>query len=199
MSRRGYTPSTATPGGLANGFFITEYNNAGVLRNLIGISPATDAITVGDTNAGGQLSIICNSTIALTSNLGNINFTVAAGNNFNFSGGILNVNRGMTLRTEAVTTAAFTCDSAGFSGILLCRRVGAIAITLPTNTQGRLLYIVDAGGNATANNITVTPAAGTISGGANYVININRAGIVLCGDATNTDWVVLAVYNGTAV
>lgn len=102
------------------------------------------------------------------------------------------------LRVQAATTATFAAD--GSTDVVICRRVGTIAVTLPTPVAtGRRVIVTDAGGNASTNNITITPASGTISGGASYVLNLNHASVTLVWDATNTDWIVVAAYNGTAV
>jgi len=48
---------------------------------------------------------------------------------------------------------------------------GAVAVTLPPNPPtGMVVEVIDGTGDASGNNITVTPAAGTVNGGANMVI-----------------------------
>ena len=60
-----------------------------------------------------------------------------------------------------------------------------------------MVAATDSGALAGTNNITLTPASGTINGAATYVININKASVVLVGDGTN--WFVWASYNGTVI
>jgi hypothetical protein len=58
---------------------------------------------------------------------------------------------------------------------------GAVAVTLPpTPYVGMVVEVIDATGDGGTNNITVTPAAGTVNGGANLVIasNYGRARFV---------------------
>ena len=52
----------------------------------------------------------------------------------------------------------------------------SVNITLPTTTIGRIIHIVDVGGNAVNNHITVI---GTINGSNNFTINISYMSITL--------------------
>jgi hypothetical protein len=52
----------------------------------------------------------------------------------------------------------------------------SVDITLPNTTTGRIIHIVDVGGNAITNNITVI---GTINGSNNFTINISYMSITL--------------------
>jgi len=62
---------------------------------------------------------------------------------------------------------------------------GAMGVTLPsTPATGRIVIVKDGKGDATTNNITVSPASGNIDGAATFVIAANY-GAVTC------------VYNGT--
>lgn len=74
---------------------------------------------------------------------------------------------------------------------------GAVAVTLPAGSSKQVFYIVDGKGDAATNNITITPAAGTINGAATYVISTNRGGAGLIFDGSN--WVVFADYVPGAV
>ena len=62
---------------------------------------------------------------------------------------------------------------------------GAVAVNLPASPATGLTYIIkDGTGDAAANNITITPAAGNIDGAGTLVLSVNYARAVL-------------VYNGT--
>jgi hypothetical protein len=74
---------------------------------------------------------------------------------------------------------------------------GAVAVTLPAGSSKQVFYIVDGKGDAATNNITITPASGTINGSATYVISTNRAGVGIIFDGSN--WVVFAEYVAEAV
>jgi hypothetical protein len=67
-----------------------------------------------------------------------------------------------------------------------------------SSINGRLLYVTDGQGDAASNNITITPASGTINGSATYVINANRNSVLLQCNSANTDWTVLASRSGSA-
>ena len=70
---------------------------------------------------------------------------------------------------------------------------GAVtSLTLPTaqTVSGRIIYIKDAGGSATTNNITIdTEGAQTIDGAATLVITTNYSAVTLYCDGT--DWFIM--------
>jgi hypothetical protein len=69
----------------------------------------------------------------------------------------------------------------------------AISITLPTIniadplTIGRVIHIIDAGGNSSNNNITITGSQ-NISGQSSLIINSNYSAISLV--SSNTQWLI---------
>lgn len=69
---------------------------------------------------------------------------------------------------------------------------GAVAVNLPAGVSGQVFTVVDGKGDAGTNNITITPAAGTINGAATYVIDSNRAGVSLAYNGTS--WTVIAEF-----
>lgn len=73
--------------------------------------------------------------------------------------------------TSGATVTMLTTDQV----IGINKTIGsATAVTLPpTPFAGQFARIIDAKGDAGTNNITITPDAGTINGGASYVINTN--------------------------
>jgi len=100
---------------------------------------------------------------------------------------------------QSVTkTGAYTCDSSAQGDyVVLCNFSAAHAVTLPPATSGRVIKVKDIAGNAATDNITITPASGTIDGASTYVLNLNHAGVELTCDGTN--WWVTAEYNGTVI
>lgn len=56
--------------------------------------------------------------------------------------------------------------------------------------KGQMVAVVDEKGDSATNNITITPAAGTILGSANFVINSGNGSAVLQCDGTS-NWVLL--------
>ena len=64
---------------------------------------------------------------------------------------------------------------------------GAVAITLDASVLAKNTKIIikDTGGNASANNITITPDSGTIDGAANIVLSTDYESITLFTDGVN--------------
>jgi hypothetical protein len=73
----------------------------------------------------------------------------------------------------------------------------AVAITLPAGVTGQAFFIADGKGDASSNNITLTPnGVETINGASTYVINKDRAGILL--GFNGTGWTILAEFTNIA-
>ncbi len=95
-----------------------------------------------------------------------------------FLAGDLNTVSGRVVAVTPVTGATYTTFITDY--VLACNRAGTIAITLIASpATGRTYRIKDISGAAAANNITITPAAGNIDAGANYVINTNYGSVDL--------------------
>lgn len=77
-------------------------------------------------------------------------------------------------KLRIVTAAgAITVTTADYL-VIVNKSVGAAsAVALPAGVSGQVFVIKDGKGDAGANNITITPAAGTIDGGATLVISSN--------------------------
>lgn len=89
------------------------------------------------------------------------------------------------LTRVVVASGAITVTTADYI-VIVNKTVGAAsAVAFPAGVTGQEFIIKDGKGDAAANNITVTPAAGTIDGAATSVISTNY------GSATY-------VYNGTS-
>lgn len=97
--------------------------------------------------------------------------------------GVLNLLNAVNFKTRTVTGATQTLDTT--DTIVYCNRSGAVAITLPDNVAGRFLVVKDISGNASTNNVTITPASGTIDGASNTTINTDYGSFILFGDGTN--------------
>lgn len=80
----------------------------------------------------------------------------------------------------SITPSIFTTNIANITP-------GAVAISVdPTALTPWAMYIVqDAGGNAGANNITITPTSGTFQLQTNYVIFQDTGGVKFYSDGTN--------------
>jgi hypothetical protein len=66
----------------------------------------------------------------------------------------------------------------------------AHALTLFANPNaGDTIVVRDVSGNASTNNITITPASGNIDGAANFIVKVNKAVVTLV--YSGTEWNVL--------
>lgn len=91
--------------------------------------------------------------------------------------------------TVRVVTAAgaVTVTTADYA-VIVNKTVGAATtVNLPAGATGLAFVIKDGKGDAAANNITVTPAAGNIDGAATYVMNTNYQSVTVV--YTGSSWV----------
>lgn len=114
--------------------------------------------------------------------------------NYGSVGGFTDINATGTTSTTAIKKAVRVVTAAGAVTIsattdhvmVLNKASGAATVVnLPVGATNQEFVIKDGKGDAAANNITVTPAAGTIDGAATHVISTNY------GSATY-------IYNGTS-
>ena len=71
---------------------------------------------------------------------------------------------------------------------------GRLNLTLPTGIDGKVYTIKDSTGNASGNNVRVSPSpvgGETIEGAAYYTITTDYGGIQLVYDLATTDWKIL--------
>lgn len=62
---------------------------------------------------------------------------------------------------------------------------GAVALTLPANPGfGQRVQVQDSSGNASASNITIAPASGTVNGAATYVLATDYGRVTLIHNGT---------------
>ena len=66
---------------------------------------------------------------------------------------------------------------------------GPVAVALPAGVTGTVYYIKDGTGDAVTNNITITPAAGTIDGAATATITTNFGSLTLA--YTGAKWEII--------
>jgi hypothetical protein len=109
---------------------------------------------------------------------------------FDVSGNIAstgNINHGSVVNkvTVFIASGGYSVDANDYTVVINKTTGAATTVTLPSSpVTGRTLCIIDGKGDALLNNITVTPASGTINGASTYVISSNRGTANL-------------VYNGT--
>lgn len=95
--------------------------------------------------------------------------------------GILTTQSGI-VRHVRVVTAAGAVTMASTDDIVVVDKTVAAATTvnlISSPTTGTTQVIKDGKGDALTNNITLTPAAGTIDGAASYVINTNYGAVIV--------------------
>jgi len=84
----------------------------------------------------------------------------------------------------ALTTPVSVAATTDFGIVCKLTTPGAVAVNLPAGVAGQEFVIQDGTGDAAANNITITPAAGTINGAATLVIAANYGRTTLRYDGT---------------
>jgi len=183
-----------TPGGSSGQ---VQYNNAGAFGGFtVGgdgtLNTGTGALTVTKTNgvsfgtAATQNTGTSGATIPLLNGNNTYSGTSTFTGNVSHSG-TTTFTGSLSVPTRVVTAAgAVTVSATTDFFVCINKTVGAATtVNLPSSPATGLYYkIKDCKGDAATNNITVTPAAGTIDGGATAVINSPYAAIDV-------------IYNGT--
>lgn len=103
----------------------------------------------------------------------------------------------MRVATTSPVTFSATADWAVFSDL---GTPGAVAVSLPAGVDGLVAVIGDGKGDASSNNITITPdGAETIGGSATMVLDHDRMVAILGYDSATTDWKIIGkiLYPGT--
>lgn len=157
------------------------YADVGIPQLYGAVVPSTGTWAVGSIvwnnspTPGGNTGWICTTagSPGTWKSFGNISYFSGAGS--------------LSLNTFTVTTSTYTIDSGTLPDYqLLCNRAGTITITLPVPTNGRVIVIKDASGNAVTNNITISHhSTETIDGATTFVINNGYQSVTLSSDGTN--------------
>lgn len=115
---------------------------------------------------------------------------ITLGTNLSFTSTTLNVST--TAGTVRTVIAAGGITVLATDGVILINKTAgaATAVTLEASPVTSALHVIkDGKGDAATNNITITPASGTIDGSASYVINVARSSITLV--YTGAEWSIL--------
>ncbi len=105
-------------------------------------------------------------------------------------------NTKLSIRT-ALTTPVTVASATDTVVITKLTSPAAVLVNLPAGVLGQAFFIVDGTGDASSNNITIDPnGAETINGSATYVINKDRAGVLIGWNGTS--WTILAEYTNIA-
>lgn len=99
------------------------------------------------------------------------------------------ISQGLNINPRVITAAgAVTLSSTDYT-VVIKKTVGAATpVNCPVNVSGEAFIVKDGKGDAATNNITITPASGTIDGSPTYVINTNYGSVSFFGDGTN--WLI---------
>lgn len=91
------------------------------------------------------------------------------------------------LNVVSVAAASYTVQAT--DNVVLVNFAGAVAVTMPLATRGRMFVVKDSSGAAGVNNVTMTPLSGLVDGSATSVITANYASYSYVADGT--DWWII--------
>jgi hypothetical protein len=143
-------------------------------NGTVTLNPANASVSLQPTGTG---SVTINPATVGSINSVNIGATTAGTGRFT----------SLTIGYRAVTGASATIAAA--DAIVGVNYGGACALTLPAVASGKKIIIKDESGAAITNNITITPATGTIDGASNIILNISYGAYTLYSNGTN--WFVI--------
>lgn len=177
-SVNGSTGTVSVVGSIIGSTYIGVSGTTAVTLTNLGVQTITGtANQITASSATGTVTLSLPQSIATTSSVtfGSVSVTTATLSTYKV---------GYTSVTAA--TYAVTNDS-----ILGVNRAGPVAITLPASAgnTGRVLDIKDESGAAATNNITITPASGTIDGATSLTLNINYGSYRIYCNGTN--WFII--------
>jgi hypothetical protein len=196
-----YSASTTANNVIAGNTTLSKFNTAGVLLNssagLVSSSAGPLAVANGGTGSATQNYV---DLTTVQSVAGAKTFTsntlIAQGTSSVATIGISGttsiqiLNGGLSYTTRTIT-GNLTVDTTQTDHIIFCNQSGAITVTLPAPTNGRMLYIKDISGTAQTNNITIARhASESIEGiAASFIFKTNWGCILLTSDGTN--WFII--------
>lgn len=105
----------------------------------------------------------------------------------------ITMTEGLISSARTAATASVTVTATDVT-LIRCSytATGAVAVALPALsgvTDGKVIVIMDTGGNASINNITITPnGANTIIGDATYTISGNDESVYLVANPATGNW-----------
>lgn len=185
------SPTAAQSGDLLGTFSARGYGATGFTATSTGVMNVVAGETFTDSSALTYLQFLTTPTGSATAvESARITSTGATLGPQGASTAIHTLNGGIkgVIRT---ITGNLTVDTTTTDYIILCNNSGAINVTLPTPTSGRILIIKDKAGTAATNNVTIVRnGSERIEGlSASYVLQTNFGGVVLTSDGT--DWYII--------
>lgn len=148
-----------------------------------------DIVSVQEGTTNGNSVWMLTTNEAITLDTTGLTFTSVINAPLTAGNGIAIGGTAITLTTTGATkTANYTVAAADIHGCVFCDTSGgAFTITLNPGAYaaGFKVTIIDAGGTAQTNNITVSAGAAQINGASTFVMNIQRSAIDVNFDGTN--------------
>lgn len=164
-------------------------------NKFLKIATGTNGLAITNQPQSANLLVLSGATGDVTLPVATAKLTGTGDLTLNATTGQVNLLTGMKLATRIVTSGASDTALAADTTIKWVKASGsASAESIPacvSGIRGRVLVMKDGKGDATANPITVTPAAGTVDGAASYTVNTARGAVTLQCDGGG-DWSVLA-------
>lgn len=163
---------------------VVRHNGSGFVNAQLAYTDLSGVPTnVSDfTNDSAFISDITSENIG---DLSDVSITSASNKDalvYNGSAWVNNGNVSYGKWDTTVKTSSFTVSSAEYwQGFFVDTTTAAVTVTLPTSpSSGELIKIVDVGGNASVNNITIARSNNNIQGDASdLTVAVNRAGFEL--------------------
>lgn len=141
------------------------------------VAAQTGQAATGASNNGGA-----GGTVSIGGSPGGTSGSATAG-----IGGVLSVTSGEANQTITATNT-YTVDTNTTTSdlVVFANKAGAFTITLPTPTNGRIVYIQDKSGAANTNNVTIAHhSAENVNGASSILINTAYGGYQCRSDGTN--------------
>lgn len=168
---------------------ITDTSSA---TGTVGVANAINALGIITVNASNASVVYSNSASLYIAGapVAGTNVTLTNSYALWIAGGIFRTDGGRAVATRSVTAAgAVTVSATTDYYVGINKTVGAATVVnLPAGVTGMTFVIKDEKGDAAANNITITPAAGNIDNAGTKIMNVNLQSVTLFYNGTQ--WTV---------
>ena len=175
------TLSTEIPGFVFNAFTRSWATGALTTQREFLVKAPTYAFTGASTITDAATLVVDAAPIAGT------NATLTRSAALWVQAGLTRLGGGMMLASRVATATPITVATSDYIVVSKLAAPGAVAVSLPASPEtGRIYIVKDGTGDAAANNITITPAAGNIDGAGTKVISTNYGSVRLV--YSGTEW-----------
>ncbi len=164
-------------------------------NKFLKIATGTNGLAITNQPQSANLLLLSGTTGDVTLPVATAKLTGTGDLTLNATTGQVNLLTGMKLAIRIVTSGASDTALAADTTVKWVKATGSASAesisACVSGIRGRVLVVKDGKGDAAANPITVTPAAGTVDGAASYTVNTARGAVTLQCDGGG-DWSVLA-------